>query len=76
MKKGEKWLQPWHMGINLRVLSENYPMNTNMTGFRWFSKSFASLCFEWELALALEGLIQLMFVALEYEQRNSGIFYH
>ena len=26
------------MGTYLRVLSEVYPMNTNMTGFRWFSK--------------------------------------
>ena len=24
---------------------ESYPMNTNMTWFRWFSKIFASLCF-------------------------------
>ena len=28
------------MGTHLRVLSESYPMNTNMTGFRWFSKIF------------------------------------
>ena len=28
-----------------RVLSESFPMNTNMTGFRWFSKYFAFLCF-------------------------------
>ena len=25
--------------------SESYPMNTNATGFKWFSKLFASLCF-------------------------------
>ena len=25
------------MGTHLRVLSESYPMNTNMIGFRWFS---------------------------------------
>ena len=25
-----------------RVLSESYLMNTNITGFRWFSKIFAS----------------------------------
>ena len=31
------------MGTHLRVLSKSYPMNTNMTGFRWFSKMFASL---------------------------------
>ena len=33
------------MGTHLRVLSESYPMNTNMIGFRWFSRIFASLCF-------------------------------
>ena len=35
----EKLLKPWQMGTHLRVLSESYPMNTNMTGFRLFSKS-------------------------------------
>ena len=44
-KKTEKLLHPWHMGTHLRGLGENCPMNTNMTGFRWFSKIFASLCF-------------------------------
>ena len=34
-KKLKKWLKPWHMGTHPRVLSEGYPMNTNMTGFRW-----------------------------------------
>ena len=34
------------MGTHLGELSESYPMNTIMTGFRWFSKIFASLCFE------------------------------
>ena len=32
-------------GTNLRELSESYPMNTNMTRFRWFSKNFASFKF-------------------------------
>ena len=33
-------------------------MNYNMTAFRWFSKIFASLCFETKEALILlEGLI-------------------
>ena len=41
----EKWPNPWHMGTHLRVRSESYPMNTNMIGFRWLSKIFASLCF-------------------------------
>ena len=29
------------MGTHPRVLSESYPMNTNMTEFRWFSSSYA-----------------------------------
>ena len=33
-------LKPWHMGTHLKVLSESYPMNTNMTRSRWFSKFF------------------------------------
>ena len=33
------------MGTQLRVLSERYLMNTNMTGFTWFSKHVVSLCF-------------------------------
>ena len=41
----DKSLKPWHMGTHLRVLSESYPMNTNMTWLRWVSKIFASLCF-------------------------------
>ena len=35
-----------YSGIHLRkVLSESYPMNNNMTGFKWLSNIFASLCF-------------------------------
>ena len=30
------------MGTHLRVLSESYPVNINMTGFRWISKGLAS----------------------------------
>ena len=37
-KKLRKWLKHWHMGVHLRVLSERFPMNTNMAGFRGFSK--------------------------------------
>ena len=37
-KKTEKKL--WHIGTHLRVFSESYLMDTNMTGFRWFSKIF------------------------------------
>ena len=41
------------MGTHSRVLSESYPINTNMTGFRQFSEIFLVL---WtKLAPALEG---------------------
>ena len=45
MQKNWKWRKSWHMGTLLRILSESYPMNTNMTGFGRFSKIFVSLCF-------------------------------
>ena len=31
------------MGTHMRILSKSYLMNTNMTGFKCFSKNFASL---------------------------------
>ena len=43
MQKHGKWLQPWQMGTHLGVLSKSYPMNINMTGFRWLSQIFVSL---------------------------------
>ena len=39
------------MGTHLRELSESYPMNTNMTGFRWFSKIFADTLDESSLSI-------------------------
>ena len=45
------------MGTHLRVLIESFPMNTNMTGLRWFSITFVSLQVLWmRVASALEGL--------------------
>ena len=47
-QKSWKWLKHWYVGTHLRVLNESHTMNTNiLTGFRWFSKIFASLCFGW-----------------------------
>ena len=52
-KNPEKLLKPWQMDTHLRVLSESYPMNTNiMTGFRWFSKIFDFLCFRRSYSLS------------------------
>ena len=45
------------MCTHLRVLSKSYLMNTNMTGFRWFSKMFPSLCFGRKYPVALGGLM-------------------
>ena len=46
------------MGTHLRVLSESYQMNINMTVIRWLSKIFASMFFGQKVASALEGLTQ------------------
>ena len=35
-------MKPCHVGTHMRVVRESYPMNTNVTGFRWFSKIFGS----------------------------------
>ena len=58
-KNAEKGLKPWHKGTNLRVLSESSKMitNSNLTGFKWFSKLFAFLFLEGNLASVLEVLI-------------------
>ena len=66
------------MGTRLRLLSESYPMNTNVTGFKWFSKIFAFLCFGMKVASALEGshIIQIGFSQIIYlhtEQRKKAM---
>ena len=53
--KKTKKLKPWQMGTHQRVLSESCPMNTNMTGLRWFSK-ICILVLRTKVASALEGL--------------------
>ena len=45
VKKKLKMIETLAHGTHLRVLSESFPMNTNMTGFRWFSKILTFLCF-------------------------------
>ena len=44
------------MGTHVKVLKESFPMNTNMTGFRWFSKKLNVLVLWMKVASALEGL--------------------
>ena len=40
MQKNSKITETLTNGSSFGVLSESYPMNTNMTGFRWVSKIF------------------------------------
>ena len=44
------------MGTHLRALIESFPMNTNMTVFRWFSKNLNVLVLWTKVASAMEGL--------------------
>ena len=43
------------MGTHLRVLSQSYPMNTNMTGLNGFEKTLLSSALD-KVASVLEGL--------------------
>ena len=54
-KTPEIWLRAWHMGTQLRALNKSFLMNTNMTGFRWFTEMFASLCFGAKLSQHKKG---------------------
>ena len=44
------------MGTQLRALSESYPINTNMAGFRRFFKNISVLVLGMKLVPALKGL--------------------
>ena len=60
------------MGTHLRVVSKSYPINTNMTVFKWFSKNLCILVFWMKVALPLDGLTS-RFVVREY--RKIGLFF-
>ena len=49
------------MGTHVRVLRKSYPMNTNMTGFRLFSKNRCVLVLWGKVVLALEVLKALQY---------------
>ena len=53
-KKLEKIIKPWHIGTHMRVLSESFPMDTIMTGVRWFLENFVFVHWAKE-ASALKG---------------------
>ena len=51
------------MGIYLRILSESYPMNTNMTWIKCFSKNFAfvSVPCQWAKVVSVIGRVNFLF---------------
>ena len=65
------------MGTHLRVLSESYPLNTNMTGFRWFPKGLHSCALE-ESSLST-GRVKPCWIlsprGLKNEVRNQNIYH-
>ena len=72
-KNPEKWLKPWQMGTHLKVLSESYLMDTNMTGFRRFSKKNCILVLWTKVASALEGLIVSVLPSCPENSHNQGL---
>ena len=73
-KKADKSLKPWHMGTHLRVLSESYPINTNMTKFRWFLKIFLSLGAFDESSLST-GIVKGAILYSNLYQKSSAVLY-
>ena len=58
------------MGTHLRVLSESYVMNTNMSGFRWFLKKTLHLCTLSEKSMGPCGLEEKSFSIARVKQRG------
>ena len=47
-QKTEKMIETLAYGYSSNSTQQSYPMNTNVPGFRWFLKMFASLFFGWK----------------------------
>ena len=72
------------MGTHLRELSEGYLINTNMTGFRWFTQIFVSLYLLTKVALAragnrleknlLEGLLAIFSIATTLDGYELALY--
>ena len=62
----------------MRVLSESYLMNTNMTGFRCFSKIFACVCALDESSPSMKRVMECMPVVIlvvSFTATKGGGFY-
>ena len=62
------------MGTHLKVLSESFPMNTNMTGFRWFSKIFEFLCLGQNYSLSIGRVNPFNATATFVQRTRTQIF--
>ena len=51
------------MGTHLRALSDSYLMNTNMTAFRWFSKTVASFAFD-DISFSIGRVLTFTFITV------------
>ena len=56
----KSWKITETLGTHMRVLGESYLVNTNMTGFKWFTKIFALLCFWGKYKLSI-GRVKVFF---------------
>ena len=64
------------MGTHLRVLSESYPMNTNMAGFRYVFRNLCVLVLWTKVASALEGINPIIvcnLYATGKEENKTGV---
>ena len=50
------------MGTYLRVLSEGFPMNTNMTEFRWFKKNLCVILDESSISIEKVKRLQAIYL--------------
>ena len=66
-EKVGKCLKPWYIGAHLIVLGKSFPIDTNMTGFRYLSILFAALLIPLKLLLMLRFFLAMyvcMFVCM------------
>ena len=74
-KNPEKWQKTWQIGTHLRELSKSFPVNTNMAGFKWFSKKLCVFVLWTKVASALEGfaLLLLRFLSSNSQKKQKKI---
>ena len=63
------------MGTHLRVLSESYPIYTNMTGFKWFSKKSLRPCVLDESSVIVRRVMIIQLIMLEETEENLTTYY-